>query len=158
MNELVVTRATLRIEYSDGQVRELDVPNPRDVRLEVTPPDMPPLEPIDPAYLICMPLPATFWRVEMAMNATPSKEDPDRRLITTSGKPYLLDPGLAKYLDWPLYFPDDSVHCDKFPACQNRDCRDPESGQVYIASARRMTVREFLADVKAHAEDASGTT
>lgn len=62
------------------------------------------------------------------------------------------DPELAAYLDWPLYFPDDSVHCDKFPACPNRDCRDPESGQVYLASARRMTIREFLADIKAHAE------
>lgn len=69
-----------------------------------------------------------------------------------------LDPELAEYLDWPLYFPDDSVHCNKFPDCKNRFCTDPLSGQVYIASARRLTIREFLADIKAHAEDTSGTT
>ena len=74
-------------------------------------------------------------------------------LDTATGKhvqPLAAD--LTPFLDWPLYFPDDSVHCDAFPRCPNRDCCDPESGQVYIASARRMTVREFLADVRTHAE------
>lgn len=60
---------------------------------------------------------------------------------------------LAPFLDWPLYFPDDTVHCNHFPNCQNRFCKEPLSGQVYIASGRRMTVREFLADIKAHAEE-----
>jgi hypothetical protein len=64
-----------------------------------------------------------------------------------------LDPDLVPYLDWPLYFPDDSVHCNKFPDCENKDCCDPESGRVFIASGRRLTVREFLADIKAHAEE-----
>lgn len=63
-----------------------------------------------------------------------------------------LDPELAAYLDWPLYFPDDSVHCNNFPACRHPWCNEPNYGQVYIASARRMTIREFLADVKVHAE------
>jgi hypothetical protein len=59
---------------------------------------------------------------------------------------------LTPFLDWPLYFPDDSVHCDNFPACTNADCHEPAFGQVYLASHRRMTIREFLADIKAHAE------
>lgn len=64
-----------------------------------------------------------------------------------------LDPELAAYLDWPLYFLDSSApYCNKFPACTNPECCDPCSGSVPIASARRMTVREFLADIKAHAE------
>jgi hypothetical protein len=69
-----------------------------------------------------------------------------------SADPAELDPALTAYLDWPLYFPDDSVHCDNFPACPNADCHEPAFGQVYLASHRRMTIREFLADIKAHAE------
>lgn len=62
-----------------------------------------------------------------------------------------LDPDLAAYLDWPLYFPDESVRCNQgnCPGCKAH----PEWDDSFIAGHRRMTVREFLADVKAHAED-----
>lgn len=66
-----------------------------------------------------------------------------------------LDPELAAYLDWPLYFLDESVQCNKFPGCTNADCGDGD-GPWYIPTGRRMTAREFLADIKAHAE--AGTT
>lgn len=149
-DEPVVTRATLRIEYSDGQVRECDVPGPRRVRLNIAAPDLSPLD-LDCSYRI---MPVTqARRVEMSMDATPSVRR-DRALITISEKPYILAPDLLPFLDWPLYFPDESVHCNNFPACTNENCRDPGYGPVYLASARRMTVREFLADVKAHAEEA----
>ena len=153
MNAPVVTRATLRIEYSDGRVHELDVPEPLRAEVEVTSPELPALQPFDPAYLLSVPIPAAFRRVAMTMDATPSTRHAGRHLITVSEKPYVLDPALMPFLDWPLYFPDDSVHCDKFPACKNRWCRDEEWGQVYIASHRRLTVRDFLADIKAHAEE-----
>jgi hypothetical protein len=155
VNEPAVTRATLRIEYSDGSVHELDVPNPLRAEVDVTSPELPALQPFDPAYLLSIPATAPFWRVAMTMDAAPSMKDASRRLITVSEKPYVLDPVLMPFLDWPLYFPDDSVHCNKFPDCKNKDCCDLESGQVYIASARRLTVREFLADIKAHAEEGS---
>jgi hypothetical protein len=152
MSEPQVTRATLRIEYSDGQVREADVPEPRDVKLKITGPDLPPLfGDLDYSYRI--PPVTQAWRVEMSMDATPSRRDARRSLITVSEKAYVLDPALMPFLDWPLYFPDDSVQCNKFPECGNRFCRDPDEGQVYIVTGRRMTVREFLADVKKHAEE-----
>ena len=59
-----------------------------------------------------------------------------------------LDPELVRYLDYPLYFPDDSVHCDRTD-CPHELCR--EGSPVYLASARRMSVREFLTDIRAHA-------
>lgn len=59
---------------------------------------------------------------------------------------------LTPFLDWPLYFPDESVSCHAFPACRHPDCNAAGWGPVAIASARRMTAREFLADIKAHAE------
>jgi hypothetical protein len=65
---------------------------------------------------------------------------------------------LAAYLDWPLYFPDESVSCHNFPACKHPDCNNAGWGPVAIASARRMTVREFLADIRAHAGGLSVTT
>lgn len=81
---------------------------------------------------------------------------PDWRALVDAAQaeaPGPLDPDLAAYLDWPLYFLDSSApYCNKFPACTNPECCDPCSGSVPIASARRMTVREFLADIKAHAE------
>lgn len=153
MNEPLVTRATLRIEYSDGQVRECDVPAPHSVRLNVISPDLPDIG--DPGYLYQLPMPVQARRVEMSMEASRSLRG-DSAQVMISEKPYVLDPVLAEFLDWPLYFPDDSVHCDKFPACKNRDCCDPESGRVFIASARRLTIREFLADIKQHAEESSG--
>ena len=148
MDGPVVARATLRVEYSDGSVREFDVPEPRRVVFKVDPPDLSPFD----DFNACVPsLGSSSRHVEMSMDATPQ---PGRggTMITVSVKPRVLDPDLIPFLDWPLYFPDDSVHCDKFPVCPNWDCCDPESGQVYIASARRMTIREFLADIKAHAE------
>lgn len=153
MNEPAVTRATMRIEYSDGRVHELDVPCPRDVQVEVTSPDLPPLLPADPPYLLSIPLPAPFWRIEMVMDATPSRRDPDRRLITVSEKPYVLDPSLAAFLDWPLYFPDESgPHCNNGQVCTNKDCVEG-FGPVTIHSHRRQTIREFLADLRKHAEE-----
>jgi hypothetical protein len=156
VDEPMVTRATIRIEYADGRVHELDVPNPRDAQVDVTSPELPGLQPFNPAYLLSIPAPTPFWRVALTMDATPSMRDASRCLITAAEKPYVLDPALMPYLDWPLYFPDDSVHCNRFPHCKNRWCADPDEGAVYIASGRRLTVREFLADIKAHAEDTLG--
>lgn len=64
--EPVVTRATLRVEYSDGQVRECDVPNPRKVELTIDTPELnPPLGDLDCSYRIA---PVTqARRVEMTV-------------------------------------------------------------------------------------------
>jgi hypothetical protein len=149
MNEPAVTRATIRIEYSDGSVHELDVPNPLRAEVDVTSPELPALQPFDPAYLPSIPATAPFWRVAMSMDVTPFMKDASRRLITVSEKPYVLDPALAGYLDWPLYFPDESVFCNK----PGHDHGDILADIPYLATARRMTIREFLADVKKHAEE-----
>jgi hypothetical protein len=77
--------------------------------------------------------------------------DGQRSVVTARRPPpEPLDEDLVEYLDWPLYFPDDSVGCNQ-AACPHHD-RDEEG---YIASGRRLTVREFLADIKAHAEEAA---
>jgi hypothetical protein len=69
----------------------------------------------------------------------------------TFGPPgIMLAEDLTPFLDWPLYFPDDSVHCYK----PDHGCDDRISPS-FIASKRRMTPREFLADIKEHAEEAS---
>lgn len=89
-----------------------------------------------------------LW-LAMFITGTEAIPAPDPELLKpVPEEPGELDPALVPYLDWPLYFPDDSVGCDK-PYCPHLD-RDDEG---YLASARRLTVREFLADIKAHAED-----
>jgi hypothetical protein len=61
----VVSRATLRVEYSDGQVREFDVPRPRLVQFTVQQPDR--WMPDD--YLFRIPPPSTTHRVEIILDA-----------------------------------------------------------------------------------------
>lgn len=68
-----------------------------------------------------------------------------------------LDPDLTPFLDWPLHFPPElgagwAVTCDNFPACKHGDCNSAGWGPVAIGSGGRMTIREFLADIKEHAE------
>jgi hypothetical protein len=141
MDEPVIARATLRIEYADGRVQELDVLNPVKAQVEVTSPDLPPLPLFDPAHLHGIPAHAAFWSVQMTLDAAPSENR--RNLITRSENPYVLDPALMPYLDCPLYFPDMSVYCNN-PA---------HDSPYYIASQRRVTVRELLAMIRKHAEE-----
>lgn len=83
--------------------------------------------------------------------------EPDPALLEPDhDEPAGLAADLTPFLDWPLYFPDEQgPHCDNHPACKHEDCNTPCYGPVYLHSARRMTIREFLADIKAHAEGAS---
>ena len=68
-------------------------------------------------------------------------------------EPEPLDPALAAYLDWPLGFTY-GVHCDK-QDCTSGSCDAYGSGMV---TGRDFgTVRELLADITAHAEEASGS-
>jgi hypothetical protein len=68
-------------------------------------------------------------------------------------EPEPLDPALAAYLDWPLGFTY-GVHCDK-QDCTSGSCDARGSGMV---TGRDFgTVRELLADIAAHAEEASGS-
>lgn len=62
-----------------------------------------------------------------------------------------LDPSLLPYLDYPLYFRDDGGPFCHVAGCRHYDCSDGW-GDGSLHSSRRMTVREFLADVRAHAE------
>jgi hypothetical protein len=60
---------------------------------------------------------------------------------------------LTPFLDWPLLFPQDPLCCNK----GDHECADWSAGLpkgFITAGWRRMTVREFLADIKAHAEQA----
>jgi hypothetical protein len=63
----VVSRATLRIEYLDGRVREFDVPTPRLVQFTIQQPD--PWAPDD--YLWCVPMaPSSTHRVEIVLESS----------------------------------------------------------------------------------------
>jgi hypothetical protein len=73
--------------------------------------------------------------------------------IPADEEPAPLDPALAAYLDYPLYFHDDGVSCNK-PECP---CYGTGVGPYFIWTHRRQTVREFLAQVKKHAEEESGS-
>ena len=68
-------------------------------------------------------------------------------------EPEPLDPALAAYLDYPLYFHDDGVSCNN----QECPCYGTDIGPYFIWKHRRQTVREFLAQVKKHAEEAPGS-
>jgi hypothetical protein len=69
--------------------------------------------------------------------------------IPDDEEPEPLDPALAAYLDYPLYFHDDGVSCNN-PGCP---CYVTGVGPYFIWTHRRQTVREFLAQVKKHAEE-----
>jgi hypothetical protein len=71
--------------------------------------------------------------------------------VPDDDEPAPLDPALAAYLDYPLYFHDDGVSCNN-PECP---CYSTDVGPYFIWTRRRQTVREFLAQVKKHAEEAS---
>jgi hypothetical protein len=147
-DEPVIARATLRIEYSDGSVRECDVPEPRRVRLDIAAPDLSPFGDLDFSYR--MPPPCQARRVEMSMDATPFGER--RNLITISEEPYILAPDLLPFLDWPASVEENEVWCAK-DGCALNGC-GPES-RGWICSRYGLTARGLLAGIKAHAGSAT---
>lgn len=64
-----------------------------------------------------------------------------------------LDPELVPYLDYQLYFPDDT------PACNRTECPDQwcQSGPRELGNARRMSLRELLAVIRKHEQEAEAS-
>lgn len=134
----VITRATMRVEWSGGEVRTFDVPNPQRVNLYIAGPE---LEPVGGDYRnpYRIPAPGLARHVEMSMDAELSRRE---NVITISDGP---DP----LLDWPVSIDLDEVWCAK------ADCALGTCGSGHrsrICDLSEMTAGSLLAAVRKHAE------